>query len=69
MTAVIIALGILMVLGIFIMIAPAVGIVAFFAMIYFFATGAILYAICALVVWCIAMSIGEETTFISIRKW
>jgi hypothetical protein len=69
MNAVLIALVLLFCLGLIIMIAPAIGMVSFFAMIYFFANGQMMYGIVALVVWGIAMTMSEETAFVSLRKW
>ena len=69
MNAVLIALVLLVCLGLIIMIAPAIGMVSFFAMIYFFANGQMMYGIVALVVWGIAMTLSEETAFVSLRKW
>ena len=69
MNAVLIALVLLVCLGLIIMIAPAIGMVSFFAMIYFFANGQMMYGIVALIVWGIAMILSEETAFVSLRKW
>lgn len=69
MNAVLIALVMLVCLGLIIMIAPAIGMVSFFAMIYFFANGQMMYGIVSLIVWGIAMTLSEETAFVSLRKW
>ena len=69
MNAVLIALVLLVCLGLIIMIAPAIGMVSFFAMIYFFANGQMMYGIVALIVWGISMTLSEETAFVSLRKW
>lgn len=66
---VLIALALLFCGGIIIMIAPAIGMVSFFAMIYFFADGQHIYGIASLIVWGVAMILSEETVFVSIRKW